>query len=214
MNQLLIIGPPVGCNFTGSFTAPGGDGIESVDKMKLVGFTFGDEPGVGAHVEAICDKYKHKKWMLHHLREAGFRDMTLYRLYCCYIRSIFEYCSPVFHSLLTAGQEAQLERLQRHALRTCFGCSGPIEHIIDSNQIDSLKIRRERRVDAFIRKAAVNPRFGPLWFPPREGLARTLRNRREIQETRAASQRRFNSPLLHMRRRANVLGVLPPRGPE
>ena len=122
---------------------------------------------------------------------------------------MIEYCSPVYHPLLTAGQEQQLERLQRHAVRACFGCEVGVEEIMEQQAIDSLKTRRERRMDKLIRKATASARFSPLWFPPRAGLPMGLRNRREIQETQAATLRRFRSPLAYMRRRANDLGVRP-----
>ena len=86
--------------------------------------------------------------------------------------------------------------------------------------IETLKMRRERRCNKFIRKAATNQRFCPRWFRPRDGVERNLRVRRQIQEARASSLQRFKSPLLYMQRRANELGVIPPgmdvagNGPE
>lgn len=133
--------------------------------------------------------------MLYHLRDAGFKGMQLFKLYCCYILSMIEYCSPVYHSLLNTGQGTALERLQRHALRVCFGYESPVEHWMQQFNISSLKDRRSRRCDAFLQKAASNPMFAPSWFPPREGVVRNLRKRRPIHETQAGTLRRFNSPL-------------------
>ena len=101
--------------------------MTSVDKMKLIGFTFGSASGAGAHLESIEDKYSRKKWTLYHLRDAGFKGMQLFKLYCCYIRSMIEYCSPVYDSLLNNGQETSLERLQTHAMRVCFGYETLVE---------------------------------------------------------------------------------------
>ena len=126
-SQLLVISPPNGCNTSATIATRQGHTIDSVDKMKLVGFTFGSSPGAGAHVESIGDKYAVKKWMLYHLKDAGFRGEPLYKLYCCYVRSTMEYCLPVYHPMLTQGQEEYLERLQRHALRICFGYERPVE---------------------------------------------------------------------------------------
>ena len=49
--QLLVISPQNGCITIN----PGGGGelIQSVERMKLVGFTFGDSPSAGPHVEAL-----------------------------------------------------------------------------------------------------------------------------------------------------------------
>ena len=173
-----------------------------------MGFTFGKTPTASGHVAALVERYKRKKWMLYHLRDAGFKGDNLFRLYACYVRSILEYCSPVYHSLLTKGQEVQLKRLQRHAIRVCHGFEVPVEEHMEARGISTLRDRRVRRLDGFIRKAAANPRFSS-WFPPREGVERELRTRRGIQEPQAQTCRRFNSPLSFIKRRANDLGITP-----
>ena len=205
--QLLVISPANGCLTSGLISPEGSKKIESVDRLKHVGFTFGDAPTAKAQVEAIEDQYKRKKWMLYHLREAGFKDMQLYRLYCCYVRTCIEFCSAVYHALLTKGQSYRLECLQKHALGVCFGYAKPIEDVMEEWAIESLEARRTRRCDAFIAKAWANPRFNQKWFPLREEVGWSLRTRREVQETRAATQRRFNSRLVFTKRRANELGL-------
>ena len=118
--QLLVISPQNGCKVTAVIDAEP-DAIKSVGKLKLVGFTFGEDPGAGAHVAAVTEKFKRKVWMLYKLRGAGFKGVPLFKLYCCYLRSIVEYCSVVYHPMLTRGQAWDLERLQRLAVRICFG---------------------------------------------------------------------------------------------
>ena len=144
---------------------------------------FGSTPGADAHVEALSEKYKRKKWLLYHLRDAGIRGLQLYKLYCCYIRSVFEYCSLEYHLLLNEGQELSLERLQRHALRVCFGPDRPVEEVMEQYGISTLKERRVRRCDSFIRKATANPRFGPAWFPPRGGQSMTEIEERDLGDS-------------------------------
>ena len=92
--QLLVISPPNRCVTKATLATRDGHTINLVDTMRLVGLTFGSSPGAGAHVEAIGEKYRKKKWMLYHLRDAGFTGDHLYKLYCCYVRSMIEYCSP------------------------------------------------------------------------------------------------------------------------
>lgn len=129
---------PNGCLTTGAITAgPECEVIQPVETLRLVGFTFGSDPGVGAHVTALRLKFRKKIWMLHHLRKAGIRGRLLYRLYCCYIRSVLEYCSPVYHSMLNLGQAEALERLHRQAIRVCFGFDTRIESIIETEEIES-----------------------------------------------------------------------------
>ena len=205
--QLLVISPPNGCKTSASIMA-GDTEIKLVDTLKLVGFTFESDPGAGEHVRAVEKKIKWKIWMLYRLRKAGFRGAPLFKLYCCYLRTIVEYRSVVFHAMLTRGQSWDLERLQRLAVRICFGSDVETDTIMATNQVQTLEERRVRRCDAFLRKAFQHPRFESKWFPPRRGLERDLRRRRAVKETRATTNRRFNSPLAFLRRRANELGLV------
>ena len=161
--QLLVIAPPNGYKTTASINT-GELTIQSVDTLKLVGFTFGSRPDMGEHVSAVEDRIRGKIWMLYKLREAGFRGVPLYKLYCCYLRSIVEYCSVVYHSLLTREQSWDLERLQRLAVRICFGNAENTDRIMRDNCIEPLEERRRRRCDTFLRKAINHQRFGGKWF--------------------------------------------------
>ena len=203
--QLLCISPNNGC-ITSAAINVDGDDVRSSPTMKLVGFTFGSSPTAEAHVLSIREEYRRKVWFLFHLREAGIRGTNLYKLYCCYLWSRIEYLSAAYHSMLLKGQAESLERLHRYALRVCFGFAGDIRETMVQLSIASLKERRERRLDAFIAKAARNPRFRH-WFPLQPEGNMGLRNRRCIEETRCKTQRRFNGPIAHLRRRANELGI-------
>ena len=178
--QLLVISPPNGYKAAASIRA-GGEDIQSVNRLKLVGFTSGSDPGVGQHVGAVEDKLKKKIWMLYKLRSAGIKGAPLYRLYCCYLPAIVEYCSVVYHSKLTRGQAWDLERLQRLAIRISFGDDQETDDIMAANGIESLGERRARRCDVFLRRAFQHPRFGSRWFPPRRGQERDLRRRRTVE---------------------------------
>lgn len=204
---LLLVIPTPSCTTEATMLVAGTDVVHSQNEMRLVGFIFGDTPGVGRHVEQIRSRFSSKVWMLYHLQKAGFRDGQLYRLYCCYVRTIIEYCSVVYHPLLNRGQEEDLERLHRHDIRVCFGTDEPVREVMESLGIETLKSRRERRCDKFILKAASNPLFRARWFQRRPDSGHNLRRRREIIEPRAATNRRYNSPLAFIQRRANQLGV-------
>ena len=211
--QLLLINPQNSMLSSASISTWGGESVSSIDSHKLVGFTFGNKPGAAAHLVYIGDRFRRRIWMIFHLRKAGFRGRTLYRLYCVYLRSIVEYCSVAYHGMLTTEQELELERLHRLAIKVCFGFGLPTDQTMAEHGIESLKDRRARRRNAFLRKALRNPRFA-AWFPPRDGIRRPLRRRREVQEIRATTNRRSNSPLAFLRRRANKHGLWVGRGDE
>ena len=207
--QLLCISPLNGCTTSAAIKPCSSNGwAESGDRMKLVGFTFGPSPSAAYHVEAIREEYRRKVWMLFHLHESGIRGQKLFKLYCCYIWSRIEYLSPAYHSMLLAGQAEALERLHRYAVRVCFGFDIDVGALMRERGIEPLSVRRERRVDSFICKAANNPRFGH-WFPLRDAGPRDLRNTRKIQEIRSRTTRRHNGPMAYKRRRANELNIVP-----
>ena len=208
--QPLVISPPNGYNTTAVLRQDGEEEVRSIDTLKLVGFTFGSKPGAAAHLEVIRSRFRRRVWMLYNLREAGFKGRTLYRLYCCSIRSIVEYCSVVYHHMLTAEQENALKKLQRLAVKICFGFRRSVEQTMEEESIKTLKTRRARRCDVFLKKAMTNPWFGRRWFPPRDVPRDGLRRPRQIRESRALTWRRFNSPLEALRRRANELGLAAP----
>ena len=180
--QLLCISPNNSSITSACVRAEEGD-IWSGPTMKLVGFTFSSSPTAEAHIIAIREEYRRKVWFLFHLREAGVKGINLYKLYYCYIRSRIEYLSAAYLSMLLKGQSGALERLHRHALRVCFGFIGDIRATMAYLAIDTLQERRERRSDAFITKAARNPRF-QHWFPLRPVMGMQLRRRREIEEVK------------------------------
>lgn len=105
-----------------------------------MGFTFENEPGASAHIEFLEDRYRTKKWMLYHLYHAGLRGDQLFRDYVCYIRSILEYCPPVYHPVLTGGQEEQLECLHCHAIQICYGHNAKVD-----SSCNTRPLRRSKR---------------------------------------------------------------------
>ena len=204
--QLLCISPSNGCNTTARINTPEGP-VDSVDALRLVGFVFGKDPDVSEHVSHLMEKFRINVWLLFHLREAGIKEDLLFRLYCVYIRSILEYCSPVYHSMLNKGQVEALERLQRHAARICYGTETPVRQIMRERGIQTLEERREARVDRFIQRTLGDPRFGPAWYQRRPTDEHCLRDRRVFLERATRTVRWFNSPRNFFIRRANRMGL-------
>ena len=201
--QLLLVSPPNGFE-NSAYINLCNEKVESSDSLKLLGFVFGKEPNVSAHVREIKKKYRARFWALIHLKNAGFSGDQILCLFNIYLRPVIEYCSAVYHSLLTAGQSDELERLQRQVVRLAYGWNNSYEDLCAIKNIDSLKKRREDYLDRFTEKTLNNERFSH-WYPVRERDEHQLRNRRNFEETRARTSRYYNSPLAYLRRRANDL---------
>ena len=202
--QLLMVSPPNGyCN--NAYVRLGGKEIVSSASLKLLGFVFGADPTVDLHVKEIKRKFRARFWALIYLRKAGFKNKELFDLYCVFVRPIIEFCSVVYHSLLTAQQAEELERLQRQAIKLSYGWDRSYQEICASQNIQTLEERRKLAVDRFVCKAAENPRFAEQWFPLRMEAGHEIRDRRIFHETCARTERYHKSPLANMRRRANDL---------
>ena len=120
------------------------------------------------------------------------------------LRPILEYCSPIYHSMLTLGMSEDLERQQKTALKMIFGFGLTYEDLLAKANIRRLSDRREEACLNFAKKMSESVRFGVL-FPKNEYEEDTpvLRNRKTFTEEFARSERLYRSPLYHMRRVLN-----------
>ena len=171
------------------------------DEMKILGFHFSSEPGMGAQVAAIRRKFYARKWILHHLGHAGFSKDDLLKVYRSVILPIHDYCSCVYNSSLTQSQASALERLQAQALKTIYGYEHSYRSLLELTGLQTLQARRDARTLKFARKSLANPRFGH-WFPLNP-VERVTRNPLIYQETHARTKRLYDSPVFHMRRLLN-----------
>ena len=171
--------------------------------MKVLGFTFGSRPTCAAHVETIRRSVRGRYWLLIHLRQHGFSEEELLRVYTVVIRPVAEYCAVVFHSMLTDREDEQLERLQATALRYVYGWGLSYAKMREmAGDLQTLRARRIELCDKFASKCLSSERFGH-WFsehvPGRAGTRQTIKYREHF----ARCERLRNSPLFYMRRRLN-----------
>ena len=180
--------------------------------MKLLGFMFGDEPNVSAHVWEIKRKFRARFWSLIHLRRVGFRGHELVKIYQVFIRPVIEFCGVVYHAMLTINQSNELERLQKQVFKLAYGKQKSYATICEEYNYATLKERRETYLDKFVNKAMQNERFSGHWFPMRESNGgHELRNTRIYHEARARTKRYYESTLALMRQRANYMKLDAPR---
>ena len=174
--------------------------LESGESLKVLGFYFDSRPTCYAHVEALKKRMREKVWVLRHLGRAGFSQLELVTVYKSVIRPTLDYCSVVYHSMLTDYQDQTIERLQSQALKSIYGFGVSYSDMREMTRIPTLRARRIELVDKFIDKARSNPRYD-RWFPRRTG--RQGSNREEYLELTARTDRLNNTPLIFFRRRLN-----------
>ena len=201
--RVLCVSPDNGYMSTATVKA-GEELLVSAPTIKLLGYTVDAQGGVGGQVDMIRKKFRRKLWALIHLRRAGFRGKKLYKLYASIVRPILETNSVVFHSMLNRGQTEDIEKLQRQALRLCFGFVVRYGEILEANQIKSLEYRITEAVRKFAGKTLrTNPRFADKWFIPRDRVDPDIRRRRPFRENRGETERYRKSPLANLQRVAN-----------
>ena len=69
--------------------------------------------------------------------------MLFIAVYCSLIRSVLEYCSPVWHCGLTQGQSSEIESVQKRVLKIVFPDLSYSNALVRSG-LEKLSIRRER----------------------------------------------------------------------
>ena len=65
-------------------------------------------------------------WSIRHLRKAGFNQTELVKVYEAMIRPVAEYCSSVFHTLITESESNKLDRFEAQYLKISLGTSSAI----------------------------------------------------------------------------------------
>ena len=200
--QLLMVSPPNGFD-NRAFINIQGQRIETANELKLLGFVFGTEPNVSAHVNSIKKKFRARFWSLIHLRRSGFVGDELMKLYNALVRPVIEFCCVIYHPLLTKCQANDIERMQKQVVKLAYGWDYSYQEICAVKSIDTLEERRINYIDNFVRKALNNTRFNSAWFPLRDVDTHNIRDRKIYSETRTRTTRYYNSPLSYMRRRAN-----------
>ena len=97
-----------------------GEEISSQETIKVLGYHLSTKPGAHAHVDALCKRMRRQFWVLYHLRKAGFVEDELAMVYRTCLLPVMDYCSVVYHSILTDEQHQRIERLQASALRCIY----------------------------------------------------------------------------------------------
>ena len=123
-------------------------------------------------------------------------------IYCMYIRSIAEQSSVVWSSSLSKGEEYDLERVQKVALRVIFkDCYLSYEWALSTTNLPTLKARRAQLSLKFSLKCTKNSRVSDM-FPLRDTCIET-RNHEKYEVTQARTNRLAQSAIPSMQKQLN-----------
>ena len=140
--------------------------------------------------------------ILHKLYEFSVPISELVEIYILYIRSVVESSAVVWHSSLTKGQEMEIERVQKVALRTIL--KGNYDNYADALELcsrPSLYERRNYMCLTFARKCIKNPKTSDMFLPNIQSYE--TRNPDKFYVTQANTNRLANSAIPYMQRLLN-----------
>ena len=141
-----------------------GSQVYGQETLKMLGFVFGRRPNAAAHVDHIRVKFFACLWVIRHLLKAGLQKDELAEIYRIYIRPVIEYCSNVYHCLLTRDLSSDIEEMQRTALRLIYGRKTSYARALELSKTDRLDAKRQTNFEKFSRRTENNPRFANDWL--------------------------------------------------
>ena len=199
--NLLCISDAMSYKAVAHFFSMEGRKLTSAKELKILGFRFSQKPTCEAQVNAIKRSFRGRYWLIIHMKQHHYTEEELVRAYQSIIRPIAEYCSVVFHAMLTDKQDEDIERLQSTALRYIYGYGISYARMREMAGLDTLRSRRIRACDKFANTCAQSERFAG-WFPLSKP-GRRSRHTLTYREDYARCDRLRNSPVFYMRRRLN-----------
>ena len=205
--QVLCISASNHSNNSAYVRMEDGTKIQSQEQLCQLGFIFGTRPNMDRNMDHLATKFRKRLWLLRHLKKAGIPQDDLLQMYKCFLLSVLDFGSVVYHSMVTNGQKHELERLQAAALKIIYGRARSHNQLMQSleGRLEFLEDRRQRMVDKFILKTADNENYRERWFPTRQITSHNLRTDTYYLEENARTNRLFNAPIFYYRRRLNQI---------
>ena len=121
----------------------GGINIEKVCSFKVLGVIISQDLTWKEHVLYIVSKACKRLFIIYQLIRSGISVADVIAIYCSLIRSVLEYCSPVWHCGLSSGQSTEIESVQKRVLKIIFPDLSYNNALLKSG-LERLSIRRER----------------------------------------------------------------------
>ena len=100
-----------------------GNALETAEGHKVRGVTIQSNLKCDSRVNEMVGMASNRLHILRVLKRSGAPPRDLLRVHIALIRSVLEYCCPVWHSSLSVQLSERIERVQKRALRIIFPAS-------------------------------------------------------------------------------------------
>ena len=170
-----------------------GKAIELVPTVKLLGLNISCDLRWNCHVEEISKKVSSRLYFLKQLKRANVPQKDLLTFYVTCIRPVTEYACPVFHNALPAYLSAELEQLQKRAMRIISPFTS-YRDALQQARLETLSARRELITSKLFESISSNEnhRLYKL-LPSRNKCHFNLRHKRNFNIPMAKTKRLMNT---------------------
>ena len=176
--------------------------LEQVTETRLLGVIITDDLKWHKNTENIVRRCYQRMVILRNLYSFNVPTAELVNIYCLYIRSVAEQSSVVWGSSITAGEEYDLERIQKVALRIILKESYvSYTNALKMTSLQTLTSRRSMLMKRFAIKCTKNT-FTQDMFPLNPSTVNT-RKKERYMVTHARTDRLANSAIPMMQRLLN-----------
>ena len=119
--------------------------IDIVTSFKLLGVHSDSSLSSSIHIDHIIKKATTRLYFLKQLKRVGLSSSHLLHFYITVVRSVLEYCAPVWHYALTKAQSDSLEAVQKRVIHIVHNLTRlmPYWSMLFYSNLNSLASRRE-----------------------------------------------------------------------
>ena len=179
--------------------------IKVVTETKLLGIMITNDLKWASNTEYICKKSYAKMWTLRRMKLLEVDPAIICDVYVKEIRSLLELAVPAWHSGLTKKQSADIERIQKVAVRVILSdrngkCFLSYNMAMAALELEPLHCRREKLCLKFSKKSLKSKHKD--MFPVNRSQYHT-RDRSKYKEAKCNTKRYFNSPINYLTRQLN-----------
>ena len=177
--------------------------IELCFETKILGYWLTSDLKPEKHVSHILKIAYGRLWTITRLKKANVNATDIFYFYSMKIRSVLEFASPVFFSMLTAQNVSDIERVQKIVLKIILAENYlSYEEACKSMKTVSLQERREQLALRFALSCLKNKQHMHL-FKQRTSPYYDLRNIKSFEEPHCHTSRYYSSPIPAMTRLLN-----------
>ena len=194
--KLMIVNFTNHHQYQSLLTIPGSSSpIELTFETKLLGYWLTTDMKPSKHVSHILSIAYGRLWAISRLKSAGVSDDDILYFFNIKIRSVLEYCAPVFTSMLTVDNVTDIERVQKIALKVILTDRyEDYDSACTLMNTKSLQMRRTELSLKFALSCLKSEKHNHL-FKQRKSVYYSLRNLKSFEPPFCHTERYKTSPL-------------------